>query len=189
MLVEWVVIAVVVAIVLAAIRAYNRLVRLRNEVREGWSGIDVQLKRRADLVPNLVAAVRGYAAHERAVFDEVTAQRGAVLAAKDAGAAGAANAGLTGALGKLMAVAEAYPDLKASANFRALQDELTQVESDLQAARRYYNGTVRDLNSAIQTFPDVMIARPLGFTEAPFFALDDRAEAAAPRVNFGGATP
>jgi LemA protein len=88
-----------------------------------------------------------------------------------------------------MAVAEAYPDLKASANFRALQDELTQVESDLQAARRYYNGTVRDLNSAIQTFPDVMIARPLGFTEAPFFALDDRAEAAAPRVNFGGATP
>jgi LemA protein len=189
MIVEWVLVAVVVALCLGAIVVYNRLVRLRNEVGEGWSGIDVQLKRRADLVPNLVAAVKGYAAHERAVFDEVTARRGAVLAAGDAGAASAANAGLTGALGKLLAVAEAYPELKADANFRELQEQLAKIEDDLQAARRYYNGTVRDLNSAVQTFPDMLIARPLGFREAPFFALDDRADAAVPTVGFGGATP
>jgi LemA protein len=189
MLVRWVVIAIAVAVVVAVILIYNRLVRLRNYVREGWSGIDVQLKLRADLVPNLVAAVKGYAAHERTVLDEVTAQRGAVLAARDAGTAAAANAGLSGALGKLLAVAEAYPELKADANFRELQEQLAKIENDLQAARRYYNGTARDLNSAIQTFPDVLIARPLGFREAPFFALDDPAAAAVPAVSFGGAVP
>jgi LemA protein len=187
MVVEWVVIAIVVAICLVAVLIYNRLVRLRNYVREGWSGIDVQLKLRADLVPNLVAAVKGYAAHERGVLDEVTAQRGAVMAARDAGTAAAADAGLRGALGKLFAVAEAYPQLKADANFRELQEQLAHIEDQLQAARRYYNGTVRDLNSTIQTFPDVLIARPLGFKEAPFFALDNAADAAVPAVRLGAA--
>jgi LemA protein len=179
---EWIIIAIVVAAVVYVATIYNRLVRARNLVREGWSGIDVQLRRRTDLVPNLVEVVKGYAAHERGVFEEVTASRAGALAAGDVAGQAAAALALKAALGRLMAVAEAYPQLKADQNFRKLQDQLADIEDQLQMARRYYNGTVRDLNIAIETFPDALIARPLGFHEEPFFELDDRADAAAPKV-------
>jgi len=179
---EWIIIAVAIAIVVYAAAIYNRLVRARNLVREGWSGIDVQLRRRTDLVPNLVEVVKGYAAHERGVFEEVTASRAGALAAGDVPGQAAAALALKAALGRLMAIAEAYPPLKADQNFRKLQEQLADIEDQLQMARRYYNGTVRDLNIAIETFPDALVSRALGFREEPFFQLDDRADAAAPKV-------
>src|SRR6187401_1536931 len=149
-------IAVLVLLAVWAIAIYNRLVRLRILVREAFSGITVQLRRRADLVPNLVSTVEGYAAHEKSVLTEVTAHRADATSASGVGATAAADNAFTGMLGRLMAVAEAYPDLKADDNFRQLQDELTEVEDQLQSARRYYNATVRDLNSRVQSFPDVL---------------------------------
>jgi LemA protein len=184
---EWIVIAVLAAIVLYAIVVFNRLVRQRNLAREGWSGIDVQLKRRTDLVPNLVETVKAYAAHERAVFEEVTAARASSVAADNVAGQAAAERTLQGSLGKLLAVAEAYPELKANANFLALQQQLAQIEDQLQMARRYYNGTVRNLNISIQSFPNNLVAGVLGFHELPFFELDDRSEAAAPSIAFQGA--
>src|SRR5262249_908707 len=179
---EWVIFFLVAAILIYAAVIYNRLVRARNLVREGWSGIDVQLRRRTDLVPNLVEVVKGYAAHERGVLEEVTARRANAVAAEDVHGQAAAGLALKAALGRVMALAEAYPQLKADQNFRQLQDQLAEIEDQLQMARRYYNGTVRDLNIAIETFPNSLIARPLGFREEPFFELDDRADAAAPKV-------
>ncbi len=149
---------------------YNRLVRLRNEADTGWANIDVQLQRRTDLIPNLVEAVRGYAAHERAVFDEVTKARAALQQASTPGAAGDANDVLTAALGRLFAVAEAYPDLKASENFLRLQEDLTDTEDKISAARRYYNSTVMHFNTAIQSIPWVLVAKPLGFRAKEFFS-------------------
>jgi len=183
---EWIVVGVLVAIVLIAIMLFNRLVRQRNVVREGWSGIDVQLRRRTDLVPNLVEAVKGYAAHERTVFEEVTQRRAGSIAASDVVGQAAAEKALNGSLGRLMAVAEAYPQLKADKNFLELQQQLTEIEDQIQMARRYYNGAVRNLNISIQSFPGVLIARPLGFREEPFFELEDRSQAAAPQVAFPG---
>src|SRR3954452_9352352 len=139
---QWIVIAVLVAIALYAIVVFNRLTRQRNMVREGWSGIDVQLRRRADLIPNLVATVKAYAAHERGVFEDVTAQRSSMFAAGDLSAKAAAERALQGSLGRLFAVAEAYPELKANQNFLELQGQLSDIEDQLQMARRYYNGTV-----------------------------------------------
>ena len=182
----WIIAGIVVAIALYLVVVFNRLVRQRNVVREGWSGIDVQLKRRTDLVPNLVEAVKGYAAHERSLFEEIASRRAASVAASEVGAQANAERALTGSLGKLMAVAEGYPDLKANQNFLELQKELSEVEDHIQMARRYYNGAVRNLNISVQSFPDVLVARPLGFQEAPFFELDDRAEAAVPQVGFSG---
>ena len=164
---------------------YNRLVRLRALVREAWSGITVQLRRRADLVPNLVATVQGYATHEREVLEQVTAQRGGAAAAKGVDATAQADAQMTGALGRLLAVAESYPDLKADDNFRQLQGELAGIEEELSGARRYYNATVRDLNARIQSFPDVLLARPLGFREEEPYADDVASLQVAPRVDFG----
>src|ERR1700722_4104957 len=185
--VGWIVAAVLAVIALYAIFVFNWLVRLRNLAREGWSGIDVQLRRRSDLVPNLVATVQAYAAHERSVLEEVTKSRQSSIAADDvAGRASAANA-LQGALGRLFAVAEAYPELKADKNFLALQQQLAEIEDQLQMARRYYNGTVRNLNISIQSFPDNLVAGVLGFRELPFFELDDRSQAAAPSIAFQGA--
>jgi LemA protein len=184
---EWIVIAIVAVILLYAAAVFNRLVRARNLVREGWSGIDVQLRRRTDLVPNLVEAVKGYAAHERGVLEEVTATRQTSMAAADVPSQAAAALALKGAIGRLMAVAEAYPQLKADENFRKLQDQLANTEDQLQMARRYYNGTVRDFNIAIETFPNALIARPAGFRDQPFFELDDRADAAAPKISLSGA--
>jgi LemA protein len=159
---------------------YNRLVRLRNEVETGWANIDVQLKRRADLIPNLVETVKGYAAHERAVFEEVTEARTAVQRAASPSEASAARGLLDAAIGRVFAVAEAYPELKASQNFLELQDELTDTEDKIAAARRYYNATVLAYNNQIQTFPTVLFSRPLGFREREFFELEGEAREPVP---------
>jgi LemA protein len=181
---KWIVIAIVAVVAGYVIAVFNRLVRLRNLTREGWSGIDVQLKRRTDLVPNLVETVKAYASHERGVLEEVTATRASSMAASDVGGQASAERALQASLGRLFAVAEAYPQLKADKNFLALQQQLAEVEDQLQMARRYYNGTVRNLNIAIQSFPNNVMAGMLGFRTAPFFELDDRSEAAAPAVAF-----
>ena len=181
--------AIVIALILYGIWIFNRLVRERNLVREGWSGIDVQLRRRTDLVPNLVETVKAYAAHERALFEDITAKRASSIAASDVGGQATAERALAGSLGRLLAVAESYPELKANQNFLALQNELSEIEDHIQMSRRYYNGAVRDLNILIQSFPDVLVARPLNFREAQFFELDDRAQAAAPQIGFPGAKP
>jgi LemA protein len=186
---EWIVAAVVLAVLLYGILAFNRLVRLRNLVREGWSGIDVQLRRRTDLVPNLVETVKAYAAHERGVFEEVTRGRAQSIAADSVGRQATAERALSGSLDRLLAVAEAYPQLKADRNFLELQGQLAEIEDQLQMARRYYNGAARNLNISIQSFPDVLVARALAFHEAPYFELESRAEAAAPQIAFPGGKP
>ena len=182
----WVVLAAAALVVVLAALGYNRLVRLRNEVRTGWANIDVQLQRRGDLIPNLVETVRGYAAHERGVFEEVTKARAALLQAATPAAAGEANDILSAALGRLFAVAEAYPELKASQNFLRLQDELTDTEDKISAARRYYNSTVMHYNTGIQSLPWVLVAKPLGFREREFFAAEG--DTSLPEVAFTPAT-
>ena len=161
--------AVVIGIFLWA--TYNGLVRLNIRVDEAWSDITVQLKRRADLIPNLVESVKGYAAHEKQVFEDVTAARSAVLSATGQGPAATAKAEnqFEGALKSLFAVAEAYPELRASENFQQLQAELVDTEDKIQASRRFYNGGVRDLNTKIQVFPNNMFAGMLGFKQREFF--------------------
>lgn len=163
---------------------FNRLIRLRNMTREGWSGIDVQLRRRADLIPNLVETVKAYAAHERTVLEEVTQRRADSLAVTGVVAQEQAQGALGGALTRLVAVAEAYPALRADENFRALHDELTDTEDHIQMARRYYNGCVRELNTLIESFPSGLIARAFGFRRATYFALDQDGQAAVPQVRF-----
>src|SRR4051794_8661422 len=183
-IVGWVVLAAVVLVLILAVSIYNRLVRLRALVKEGFSGITVQLRRRADLIPNLVETVQGYATHEREVFEQVSRARAATVNAGSVQATAQADAQMTGLLGRLFAVAEAYPELKANTNFLQLQAHLASIEGELQGARRYYNATVRDLNSNIQSFPPVLIARPLGFTEEPFYQDEDPAIQTAPKVSF-----
>ena len=180
----YIVIGIVVVALVAGIYLFNRLVRLRNEVDTGWSNIDVQLKRRNDLIPNLVESVKGYAAHERGVFEEVTNARAAMAQATTPGEAGAADSLLGQALGKLFAVAEAYPDLKASQNFLQLQSDLTDTEDKIAAARRYYNATVLAYNTATQTFPSLLLAGPAGFRAREFFAADQN-ERGPVAVSFG----
>ena len=180
----WILLGIVVLGVVALIGIYNRLVRLRALVKEGFSGITVQLRRRADLIPNLVEAVKGYAAHESGVFEEVTKARAASLGGGSVAATAQADAQMTSLLGRIFAVAEAYPELKANTNFLQLQDQLAGVETELQSSRRYYNATVRDLNASIQSFPAVLVARPLGFSEEPFYQDDDPAIQSAPKVAF-----
>ena len=167
------------------VATYNNLVHSRNLAEEGWSGIDVQLKRRANLVPNLVETVKGYAAHERATLEGVTAARRESLdAATTQGQADAENH-LTQALGRLFALAEAYPELKADAGFRQLQDQLHEIEGDLEKARRYYNGTVRKLNTLVEQFPSNLVADQFGFQGAAYFEIEDPSERAVPAVDFG----
>jgi LemA protein len=180
----WIVLGVAALVLLYLVATYNRLVRLRALVKEAFSGITVQLRRRADLIPNLVETVQGYATHEREVFEGVSKARAASLSAGGVEATAQADAQLTGMLGRLFAVAEAYPELKANTNFLQLQDQLASVENELQGARRYYNATVRDVNSTIQSFPPVLIARPMGFTEEPFYQDDDASIQNAPKVSF-----
>ena len=181
----WIILAAVVLLLVLGIAIYNRLVRLRALVKEGFSGITVQLRRRADLIPNLVETVQGYATHEREVFDEVTARRADATRAGSVEATASADAQMTGLLSRLFAVAEAYPELKANTNFLQLQDQLADIEGELQSARRYYNATVRDLNSTIQSFPPVVIAGTMGFTEEPFYQDEDPSIQSAPKVSFG----
>ncbi len=179
----WILIGVVAVVALFAVVGYNRLVRLRNEVDTGWANIDVQLQRRTDLIPNLVETVRAYAAHERGVFEEVTRARAALQQAGTPGTAADANEGLTIAIGRLFAVAEAYPELKASENFLQLQEDLTDTEDKISAARRYYNATVMRFNTAVQSIPWLLVASPLGFHAREFFSA--HGETALPQVSFG----
>lgn len=182
---SWVGLAIAAALAVLIVVLYNRLVAARQMTNEAWSGIDVQLKRRSDLVPNLVQAVKGYVGHERDLIERVTALRtaaGAVPAGDVAGRARAESA-LSAALGRLLAVAEAYPDLKASANFLDLQDELATVENEIQMARRYYNGAVRNLNTMIESVPSNFVAGSFGFTKRDYFEIDE-ADRAVPQVAF-----
>ncbi|MGH3442630.1 MAG: LemA family protein [Nitriliruptorales bacterium] len=174
----------VVAVLGWLVVAYNRLVGMRNRREEAWAGIDVQLQRRADLVPNLVDTVRGYQVHEEGVLTEVTEARARIVAAAGPRESGQADDQLEGALKTLFAVAEAYPDLKASDNFLALQRELAELEEDISFARRYHNALVQELNTAIERFPTLLVAGPLGFRRAEFFkaAEEDRA---VPQAEFG----
>ena len=179
-----IVIGIVVVIGGWLMMTYNGLVNLRNMMQEGWSGIDVQLKRRFDLIPNLVETVKGYAAHEKETLQNVTEARTAVTnAGSDTEARLQAENMLTGTLRTLFAVAESYPDLKANTNFLQLQEQLANIENDLQMARRYYNGTERNLNNGIQKFPAVLIARSFGFKEATFFQVEEEAKQ-TPKVSF-----
>jgi len=174
------------ALLLWVVLAFNRLVRLRNRARGSWSDIDVQLKRRHDLVDNLVETVKAYVSHERETLERVTRARADAESARlagDAARAGADETRLSGGVRGLYAVAEAYPDLKASDRFLDLQRALTDLEDDLQNARRYYNAVVRDFNTRVQVFPDLAVARVFGFRDLDFFELEDRAEGAAPEVS------
>ena len=181
----WILIAVLLVF---PVIVFNSLVRLRNRAQGAWSDIDVQLKRRHDLVGNLVETVKGYAAHEKQTLEEVARIRSRAEAARDRGSpreAGKAETALGGGIRGLFALAEAYPDLKASDRFLDLQRALVDIEDDLQNARRYYNAVVRDFNTKIQSFPHMLVARPLGFKERDFFELDQPGEAAPPRVDLG----
>ena len=175
---------VAVLLILYVILTYNGLIRLRNRAEEAYSDIETQLKRRHDLIPNIVEAVKGYAAHERGTFEAVTAARAAAEGASGPQAAGQAENMLTQALGKLFAVAEAYPDLKANENFLQLQNELTDTEDKVQASRRFYNMNVRDLNIKIEQFPSNVIAGMANFEKREFFEIEDAAERAVPQVSF-----
>lgn len=176
----FVLLAIVGLLVVTLIVIYNGLVRTKIRVDEAWSDITVQLKRRADLIPNLVETVKGYAKHEEGVFTKVTEARTAILnAGSSVKATAEADNMLTGALKSVFAVAEAYPQLQASQNFQDLQAELVDTEDKIQAARRFYNGSVRDLNTKIRTFPTVLFAKMLGFSEREFFELDEAEQAAA----------
>ncbi|MBP9771781.1 MAG: LemA family protein [Candidatus Pacebacteria bacterium] len=177
---------IVLALVIVwLIAMYNRFVRLQVRSDEAWSDIDVQMKRRYDLIPNLIETVKGYATHEREAFENVTRARAAAMGAQSIDDHAKAENMLTGALKSLFAVAEAYPDLKANQNFLELQRELSDTENKIQAARRFYNGNVRDLNTAVQTFPSNLIAGMFGFSKRDFFDLDENPEAREPvKVQF-----
>lgn len=172
-----VVVALVLGIVLFLWLTYNALVTLRQRLNEAWSGIDVQLKRRASLVPNLVETVKGYAKHEREVFENVTKARAALLSATGPQQAAQADNMLTGALKTLFAVAEAYPELKANQNFLQLQGELSDLEAKIAFARQFYNTNTRDYNTKLQTFPTVLVGRQFGFSPANFFEAEESARA------------
>ena len=184
----WIVLGVVALATVWAVVAYNRLVTYRNRAEEGWSQIDVQLRRRYDLIPNLVETVQGYAAHEREVFEEVARARSAAIGATGAAEQASAENAVTTGLRKLLAVAENYPDLKASTNFLALQEELTGTESKIAYARQYYNEQVRLLNTRIQSFPSSVIANLFHFARREFFDIEDAARGPV-RVDLGSTTP
>jgi LemA protein len=180
----WILLVVLAALAVWGISLYNRLVSLRNGSESAWSDIDVQLKRRWELIPNLVETVKGYAKHEQSTFEKVTAARAQAMQARTPGEHAAAEASLQETLKSLFAVAEAYPELRANENFLGLQRELSGVEEAIQNARRYYNAVVRDLNTAIESFPGDLLAGPFGFTKREYFELDSAAERAAPKVSF-----
>ncbi|MCZ7587379.1 MAG: LemA family protein [Gaiella sp.] len=181
----WIIVLVVIValIVLALITLYNRFVRLRNRVDNAWAQIEVQLKRRWDLIPNLVETVKGYAAHERGTFEAVTEARTNAQRAQGPAETAAAEGILGQALGRLFAVAEAYPELQADENFRQLQTELSETENRIAISRQVYNDTVLTYNNAIQTFPGVVLAGPFGFGKREFFETDET-QREAPRVDF-----
>src|SRR5690606_5302110 len=169
----WIILGAIALIVIVGIFIYNGLVQTKIRVDEAWSDITVQMKRRLDLIPNLIETVKGYAKHEKTIMEEVTKTRSEAMNAKGPKETAQAENMLEGALKSLFAVSENYPDLKADQNFKALQDELVDTEDKIQAARRFYNGSVRDLNIKIDTFPNMLFARPLGFKHREFFEVDD----------------
>ncbi len=179
----YIIIGIIVLVVLWAILAYNGFVRKVNHVTEAWSDIDVQLKRRYDLVPNLVNTVKGYATHEKTVFDDVTRARAAAMGAGSLSSKATAEDGLSGALKSVFAIAENYPELKANQNFLDLQNTLSDTEDKIQSARRFYNSTVMDLNTAAASFPGNLIAKNFGFQKKEFFGLDASDAAAKNPVN------
>lgn len=178
MSVLYIILAIVVVALLWAVVAYNGFVRLVNRTKEAWADIDVQLKRRYDLIPNLVNTVKGYATHESTAFEKVTEARSRAMQASTPAEKGAAENMLSGTLKSLFAISEAYPDLKANQNFLALQTELSDTENKIQAARRFYNGNVRDLNIAIESFPGNLIASTFHFSKMDLFELGDADQAA-----------
>lgn len=178
------VMGLLLAVVAWGVFAFNRLVRLRNQVKAGWSDIDVQLMRRHDLVPRLVEAVRAYAGHEKSVFERVTELRAQALATTSPARLASLEQAIESDVARLLVIKEAYPELKANGNFLALQRDLVDVEDHLQYARRFYNGAVRALNDGVQRFPDVVVARALGFAEAEYFRADDAA-GEAPKLELG----
>lgn len=181
-----VIVAIVVLLILYVVVTYNGLIKLRNRVEEAFSDIDTQLKRRHDLIPNLVESVKGYAAHERQTFDSVTQARTNAVNAQGPAAQAQAESALGQALGKLFAVAEAYPDLKANENFLQLQNELTDTEDKIQASRRFYNMNVRDLNVKVQSVPSNIVANMTNIGEREFFEIEDPTDREVPSVSFGG---
>ncbi len=190
----WVIVllAIVVIVVLLVIGVYNRLVRSRNAVDNAWAQVEVQLKRRWDLIPNLVETVKGYAAHERGVFEEVTAARTRAQQAQTPAATAEADGILGQALGRLFAVAEAYPDLKASQNFQELQGQLSETENMVATTRESYNSSVLTYNNSVQTFPGSLLAGPFGFRVREFFRVEEEAQREPPQVDFSqpsGAAP
>lgn len=176
MVLEWVILAVVVLIIVAVIVIFNGLISLRNQIKNAWSQIDVQLKRRFDLVPNLVETVKGYAKYEKSVFEEVTKARASMMKAGTVEEKAESQNMLTGALKSLFAVAENYPDLKASKNFLMLQEELSGIEGKIAYARQFYNDSVLSFNNSLQTFPGNVIGGMLGFTAQPYFEVEESAK-------------
>jgi len=185
---DYIALGIIVAIAAYAIYIYNALVKARQMVREAWSGIDVQLKRRANLIPNLLETVKGYAAHEKDTLSEVIEMRNKAQAVSSGDVEGRAQAeGLLGAaLGKLFALSEAYPDLKANENFQDLQNSLDEMESEIQMARRYYNGAAKNLNIKVESFPSNLVANTFKFNQADYYEVEDDADRAVPKVDFGG---
>ena len=190
-LVIWVIVIVVLIVLvgLLLVGLYNRLVRARNRVDNAWAQVEVQLKRRWDLIPNLVETVKGYAAHERETFQAVTEARTAAQSARGPAEAAQAEGILSQALGRLFAVAEAYPALRATENFQQLQAQLGETENKVAVSRQVYNDTVLTYHNAIQTFPGSLFAGPFGFTTREFFEVEDAAQREAPAVSFEGAGP
>ena len=179
-----IVLVIIAIVVLFGVGVYNKLVKFRTLVEEAWSGINVQLKKRHDLIPNLMETVRGYATHERETFESVTKARTNAIQAQDVKTQEAAENQLSGALMRLMAISERYPELKANQNFMHLQQQLGIIETDIEKSRRYYNGAVRQKNIAIDTFPSNLVANMFNFSKSPFFELESEAEKAVPQIKF-----
>jgi len=189
MIALWVILGIVVLVLLWGVVAYNRFVSQRQGIRDAYANIDTELRRRYDLIPNLVESVKGYASHERATFENVTAARTAAMQAQGPEQQAQAENMLTDALRRLFAVAEAYPELRASENFQALQAELANTEDRIQVSRRFYNANVREYNERVQSVPSNVIASMFGFPAEPFFEIEEGDRATmeqAPRVDFGG---
>ena len=184
MFVIYLFLAIIAVAVFGLIAIYNKLVRGKHLVAEGWSGIDVQLKRRTDLIPNLLESVKGYMKHERELLSEVTKLRAESMQIKDVNAKSQVESALSRSLANLFAVAENYPDLKANQNFLDLQRQLGEVEDQIQMSRRYYNGTVRNFNILIESFPSNLVARQFNFIQAEFFEIEDESDRAVPQVKF-----
>lgn len=180
----WIILIIIIIIVAWFWSTYNGLIKLKNRTKEAWADIDVQLKRRYDLIPNLMETVKGYASHEKEVFEQVTEARTKAMGAQAIAEKGEAENTLSQTLKSLFAVAENYPDLKASTNFLELQRDLTDTEDKIQAARRFYNGNVRDLNTKIESFPTNLIAPVFGFQKVEFFGIEETGEKEVPKVKF-----